>query len=204
MFDKFALSMTPRVKRRQMDLPFPRGRGGARKGSGRRGRPGTLGRVPHRRRAALASRFPVQITSRLISGLPLLREPAAKAIVMKAFAAGCERNGFRLCESSIQEDHLHLIVEAKDRRSLIEGLRGLFVRVARALNNARKHGTIGTRTPLDRCSSGPWFRGWQENVWVRGLRAVLRPLADARTWLLCIGWKKFHPLISVHEVPGAR
>ena len=66
-------------------------------------------------------------------------------------------------------------------------------------NNGRKHG----RRPrtLDRFSSGPWFEGWKERVTVRGLDGVLRPIAEAVTWLLRIGWRR-HGLIGVTERPG--
>ena len=51
-----------------------------------------------------------------------------------AFHRGSDRFGFRLVHFSIQSNHLHLIAEAKDRRSLARGLQGLFIRVAKALN----------------------------------------------------------------------
>jgi hypothetical protein len=42
----------------------------------------------------------------------------------------------------VQTNHLHLLVEAKDRQSLSRGLQGLFIRVAKALN--RLWGRKGT------------------------------------------------------------
>ena len=53
---------------------------------------------------------------------------------MCALAAGSDRFGFRLVHYSVQSNHLHLIVEAKDRRALSRGLQGLLVRIAKALN----------------------------------------------------------------------
>ena len=58
------------------------------------------------------------------------RKQACLLVIAEAFAKGCERAGrledgcFRLVQYSIQNDHLHLIVEAKDRRSLSRGIRG--------------------------------------------------------------------------------
>ncbi len=52
----------------------------------------------------------------------------------RAFGAGSDRFGFRLTEYSIQSNHLHLLVEAKDRNALARGMQGLSVRVAKALN----------------------------------------------------------------------
>ena len=34
-----------------------------------------------------------------------------------------------------------------------------------------------------------------------GIDKIVRPVAEARTWLLRVGWRR-HGLISVHEVPG--
>jgi len=48
---------------------------------------------------------------------------------LRALAAA-SHDGFR------QDDHLHLIVEADDTRALGRGLRGLAIRVARAVNRA--------------------------------------------------------------------
>ena len=39
-------------------------------------------------------------------------------------------------------NHIHLLCEATDRRALSRGLQGLFVRIAKALNNL---GTMGTQ-----------------------------------------------------------
>jgi len=36
---------------------------------------------------------------------------------------------------------------------------------------------------------------------VLGLEGIVRPVAEARTWLLSVGWRR-HGLISVAEVPG--
>jgi hypothetical protein len=41
---------------------------------------------------------------------------------------------FQVVHHSIQSNHLHLIVEAPDRRALTAGVSGLLVRIARALN----------------------------------------------------------------------
>ncbi len=45
---------------------------------------------------------------------------------------------FQVVHHSIQSNHLHLIVEADDRSSLTAGMRGLLVRIARALNRLWK------------------------------------------------------------------
>jgi REP element-mobilizing transposase RayT len=53
-----------------------------------------------------------------------------------ALCGGKERFGLRLVHYSVQSNHLHLLVEAPDRRSLSRGMQGLGVRLAKAVNRA--------------------------------------------------------------------
>ena len=63
-----------------------------------------------------------------------MRSKGAYAALRAAFAAGCDRFGFRLAQYSVQRDHIHMIVEAKGRPALARGVQGLLIRVAKALN----------------------------------------------------------------------
>jgi len=63
-----------------------------------------------------------------------MRTDARAAVIRRAFVAGCKRDGFRIIDWSIQNDHLHLVVEARDKKSLARGMQGFCVRVARGLN----------------------------------------------------------------------
>jgi hypothetical protein len=71
--------------------------------------------------------------------------------------------------------------------------------------NARKHAAAGREVAvpaaIDTFTSAPWFDGFRETFTVRGLEAVVRPVTDARTWLLTLGWRR-HGLLSVHELPA--
>ena len=111
--------------------------GGARKGAGRKPK-GERAGVSHMTRAKLASKHPVHVTLRLVKGLPGLRNVTTYEVLREAFRKGRERFGFRLVQYSVQGNHMHLIVEAKDRRALSRGMQGLLVRVARALNKLWK------------------------------------------------------------------
>jgi REP element-mobilizing transposase RayT len=82
----------------------------------------------------LASRFPVHVTYRLVRRLPNARRPALFRAIRRAFNAGREAFGGRLCHFSVQKDHLHLIVEAANREALSRALQALAIRVARAIN----------------------------------------------------------------------
>ncbi len=117
----------------QLSLPC-RGRGGYRPFAGRP-RSGRAG-VPHRRRPALASRFPVHVTLRARPGLPSLRLTESRRAIVSAIEAARDRFGCRVVHFSIQSNHVHLLCEADDQVSLSRGLRGLVIRMARAFNRA--------------------------------------------------------------------
>jgi len=124
--------MKKRATRPQQVLGFLR-RGGKRPGAGRKPKSEKAG-VSHRNRARLASRYPVHVTLKLEQGLPRLRNKAAYRVLGKAFVGANARDGFRLCEYSVRGNHVHLIVEAKDRTALSRRMQGLGVRIARGLN----------------------------------------------------------------------
>jgi len=71
---------------------------------------------------------------KLREGLPTLRRGVERKVLFEAFAKGCEREGFRVTHFSLQDNHVHLIAEGKDRGCLAAGMKGLAVRMARALN----------------------------------------------------------------------
>ncbi|MBK7641861.1 MAG: hypothetical protein IPJ19_02235 [Planctomycetes bacterium] len=82
------------------------------------------------------------MTSRVVAGLRSLRSGAELGLVRTAL---CRSNSerFQIVHHSIQSNHLHLIVEAHDRGALTTGLRGLFIRLARALNQFwRRRGSV--------------------------------------------------------------
>jgi putative transposase len=131
--------------------------GGARKGAGRkrvRERPG----VVHRKRPMLKKRFPVHVTWRMKNGVWNLRSRRCFTALSRAFWGGANRFGFKLVHYSVQGNHVHLLVEAQDEKSLAKGMCGLGVRVAKGLNRVmgrrgkvlddRYHGHI-LRTPTE-------------------------------------------------------
>jgi hypothetical protein len=55
---------------------------------------------------------------------------------MSTFRAGAERGSFRLLEFSLQDDHLHAIVEANGPVALGRGMKSLASRFVQAVNRA--------------------------------------------------------------------
>jgi REP element-mobilizing transposase RayT len=118
---------------------------------------------------------------------------------------------------SVQHNHLHMIVEGRDRRSMSGALRSILIRIARGLNEVmgvrgrrledRYHEHI-LRTPNEARNAlryvirnrahhlSQW--GKRDGGWVdeyssesRELAALIEP---ARSWLLTEGWTRAGPL----------
>jgi len=69
------------------------------------------------------------------------------------------------------------------------------------LLNARRHASRLTgAVRLDPASSARWFDGWTR-VGLEAASAGARPVASARSWLLCLGWRR-HGSIDPADVPG--
>ncbi|MFN0008945.1 MAG: transposase [Planctomycetota bacterium] len=218
----------PRYRRkiRQHELTF-RTWGGARDGAGRK-RSSARSRVPHVERSHHNARVPLHVTLRLNERLPSLRGHLVRSRVLRAFGDGRERFGLRLNQFSLQSNHIHLIVEADDRRALSRGMKGITVRVARTLNRLwKRKGSVFSdrfharplRTPREVRSAllyvlnnarhhgmrsmgvDPCSSGPWFDGWRQGI--VLEgdgPGARAKTWLLREGWRR-HGLIGIQEVP---
>jgi REP element-mobilizing transposase RayT len=129
----------PRVKNKQLELAdyfkqrrMTSGHGGPRKGAGRR--PTGRRQVRHRRRSQFLRLTPAHVTLRVVDGLSSLRKKSLVLEVRKTFCAACERGDFRLVEYSIQDDHLHLIVEAESQSALSRGMMSISARFARVVN----------------------------------------------------------------------
>ena len=200
------------MKNAQQELPF-RQWGGARKGAGRK-RQSARANVPHRPREEFR-KGALHVTLRIRREVWNLRTHRCFRALQRAFAAGCERFGFRLVHFSVQGNHIHMIVEAPDAEALARAMKGIEVRMARALNKVmdrsgpvfadRYHAHLLT-SPREAANA---VRYVLENWIVHAMRnadpapsgvdpfcsAAVRecgpPLvAQPRWWLLCVGIRK--------------
>ena len=212
---------------RQQSLPFPSRRGGRRRGAGRKRAPGRRPGVPHRRRPGHASRYPAHVTLR--ASIRCLRSPRVFPEARRAIGAA-SRKEFRVAHFSVQNDHVHLIVEAADRDTLSRGVWGLAIRLTRAVNRVlRRRGSLWDdryhvrplRTPREVRSALVYvlqnFRKHQRRAagmdpcssarWFDGFRDwkvsawKAATVVAAHTWLLRVGWRR-HGLIAVGERPA--
>ena len=221
-----------------LDLQKPSGWGGRRPGAGCKTGPGA--RILHRPREGFGPRHACHVTLKTRPEVPSLRSVRLVRELERSFVKARERGDFRLAHYSLQGDHAHLIVEARNPEALGRGMKALGARLARAVNrtfrrkgpvladryhlhvlrtprevrftlayvllNARRHARKASGVwRCDPASSGRWFDGWRRRPEVSPTQARLRspPVAEARSWLLRVGWRR-HGLIDPLEVPGRR
>jgi len=76
----------------------------------------------------------MHVTIRTMSDLPSLRQRQTYAAIRAASTAAAKQQAFRICHLSIQDTHLHLIVEANDKGALARGMQSFQISAARQLN----------------------------------------------------------------------
>jgi len=185
--------------------------------------------VPHRTRPKHAAAHPVHVTLRAVTAIRCLRSARVFPAVRRALTAS-SRADFRITEFSIQNDHVHLIAEADHRRALSSGLRGLAIRLARAVNRvlgrrgrvlADRYHARGLTTPRAVRNALVYVLNnvrkhlriaaeldpCSSAAWFTGWRDSRvaagigpPPVPPARTWLARIGWRR-HGLIGPEERP---
>jgi REP element-mobilizing transposase RayT len=136
-----------------------------------------------------------------------LRSRRSFRIIRKALFAVSERFS-RICEFSVQGNHIHLLVEAADKRHLSSAMRSLGVRVARNMNTlmgrrgrvvAHRYHARPLRTPTEVRRARSYVLGdFAKLARGRASTAVddvyssiaADDLPAPQTWLLRVGWKR--------------
>jgi len=157
----------PRKRHVQQDLRFPDKNGqnrGRRKGDKRGKKPGRKPKgqragSPHTTRPELKPRFPVHVVLRVHPEVGSLRKRhmyrALRAATITAALRElnfAEDGAFRIVHISIQRTHVHLIVEADDKRALSSGMQGFQISAAKHINRA-----YSERAGLERRRRGSVF-----------------------------------------------
>jgi REP element-mobilizing transposase RayT len=129
----------------QLDLLKPQPvRGGKRPGAGRPRKPGAKPR--NVRRPELSKHTPVHVSLRVDGAVGRLRSRSGFRAIRRAVAACIGRLDFRIVHSSIQSNHIHLLVEANHKRALANGVRAFMISAAQHLNRARgRRGRVFTQ-----------------------------------------------------------
>ena len=102
-------------------------------------RPAKFANVRHRKRALHKYWNPLHVTMRATRGLPSFRAQTLYGAFERAVRR-TRRDDFRVVEFSVQDDHLHLIVEAYDNDALARGMKSFSVRANRLFNAAMGRG----------------------------------------------------------------
>ncbi len=212
---------------RQLELPLHHagrgqgervayGHGGARRGAGR---PRTSKRVAHVTRPAFdGARTPLHVTIRVAGDVWNLRSQRGFRCVEEALAAERARGVLRVAHFSVQGNHVHLVVEARNRSALSRRMQGFGIRLARRVNAlmGRRRGRVLAdryharvlRTPREvRTVIRYVLQNFAKHV-ARAGRGSPEPdrfssairsatCSEPRTWLLSRGWRRAGPIGSI-------
>ena len=126
------MARTPQQLR--LSLRERRGWGGRRERAGRKRPSGQPERVAHVARGDLTRPLPAHVTLRMCDDVPSLRTVPIVLEIERTFAVACARRGFRLVHYSLQDNHAHLVVEARSKDALARGMKAVAARLARAVN----------------------------------------------------------------------
>jgi putative transposase len=180
-----------------------RGHGGKRDGAGRKRGKYRLD-APHRSREAFAYALPIHITMRGQRYIGDLRSERVYLLLAGVLARyrddRFDGGAFRVIHLSLQDTHLHLIVEASSDAALRRGMRSFTINSARAINEAigargkvwcRYHSTIiRTKRYARHCIAyvlGNWRRHNKDIVAGRLVTAILDRYSSAISFP---GWTK--------------
>ena len=78
--------------------------------------------------------MPLHVTLRMAPHVYNLRSRRSFRVIAAALRVGGDRFDVRVVEFSVQGNHIHLVVEAANRRALARAIQGLSIRVAKGLN----------------------------------------------------------------------
>jgi len=202
-------------KPKQLTLYLPTW-GGKRKHAGRKPN-GARARVSHGAREAIRPGWAAHVTLRVRDHVWNLRSRRCFSAIEGALVAAKGRFGMRVVHFSVQGNHIHFVIEVPDKRALARGMRGLTVRIAKALNRVmRRSGPVfadhyhsrAVRTPTEAARVLSYVlanyahhaQRWGEQVPGDDpdpFSSTVRSGADPRpgaceplTWLLSVGWRK--------------
>ncbi|MEM8607127.1 MAG: transposase [Myxococcota bacterium] len=153
--------------------------------------------------------MPVHVTMRLDRRLRL-RSGRLYGAILRAIGAAQGRFSMRVLHWSVQHGHVHMIVEARHRRSLSKGMQGLSIRISKGINRAmgRPRGRVFTdRYHAVQLGTPRQVRHALSYV-LNNRRRHLKKLGKAqpsRTWVdpFCSGLREGAVFQAVGQAPSA-
>jgi REP element-mobilizing transposase RayT len=160
--------------------------------------------------------MPLHVTLRMAPHVYNLRSRRSFRVIEASLRIGGDRFDVRVIRFSVQGNHIHLLVEAPNRRALARAIQGLSIRIAKGLNRMmgrsgrvlddRYHARV-LRTPTEvRHAIHYVLNNARKHAAQRGQTcspgyvdpyssagAPDLALPPAQTWLLRVSWKRAEP-----------
>jgi REP element-mobilizing transposase RayT len=201
-----------KVLQTELDLR-PRTWGGHRANAGRK-RTNKRREAPHRTRPEHCVRHPAHITLRVLRGVGRLRRRPIHDVIRRALVTHGLLPTFRVVHVSIQGNHIHLLLEARDKGAIADGMRLLEIAIARAINKSLKrtgkvfdgrYHRVDITTPRQTRSALAYvlnnWRRHREDVTTPGAEnAVVDPYSTAASF---DGWRDLDEVPTWERLPSA-
>jgi REP element-mobilizing transposase RayT len=118
--------------------------GGKRKGAGRRP-VGARAGTSHKKRPEVESTQALHVVLRVSAAVGGMRRRSMYKAIRAASITAALRGRFRIVHISIQQTHVHMLVEAENKVALARGMLGFQISAARHINTALGDDTLGPR-----------------------------------------------------------
>jgi REP element-mobilizing transposase RayT len=126
--------MAAKVRKRHVQQQLFR-RGGKRRGAGRKPK-GARARERHAARTDFKPYHALHVVMRVVSTVGTLRRRAMYKAVREASITAALKERFRIVHVSLQQDHVHMLVEAENKAALGRGMQGFMISAARHINTS--------------------------------------------------------------------
>ena len=110
-------------------------RGGKRKGAGRKPTGARAGES-HARREEFKAQHPLHVVMRVVPAVGNMRKRSLYQALRNATITAALKERLRVVHLSIQQTHVHMLVEAEDKQALARGMQSFNVSAARHVNAA--------------------------------------------------------------------
>jgi REP element-mobilizing transposase RayT len=124
-----------------------KGAGRKRKGAGRKPK-GSRAGAPHQERPEVRASQALHVVLRVVPAVGSLRKRKMYQVLREATIVAAVRERIRIVHISLQQTHVHLLVEAENKQALARGLQGFQVSAARHINTVLGVGARRRRGPV--------------------------------------------------------
>ena len=153
----------------------------------------------------LSSRHPVHVVLRTLDSVPRLRDRDGYRAIRRVLARYLGRDEFRVVHVSLQHNHIHLLVEARDQYVLARAMQSFAINAARAINKSnraygkvfahRYHATQITTASHARSALAYVLNNWRRHredvASVKTMNARLDPYSSGISFTGWVGGARF-------------